>query len=111
MIAKAEGRYLRVSPYKVRDVMDLVRGKTVPVASSILAHLNKPVKEKLVKVFNSAVANAKQKGLSEDQLFISKITADHGPVWKRFRAASFGRAAEVLKRTTHISVELDVKTK
>ena len=109
MIAKAKGRFLRVSPTKIRKILDLVRGKPVPVASTILAHLNKPTKEKIVKVFDSAVANAKQKGLTEDQLVVSKIVADHGPVWKRFRAATFGRASEILKRTTHITVELDLK--
>ena len=51
MIAQAKGRYLRVSPTKVRLILDLIRGKKVPVAQSILAHLNKPTKEKIVKVF------------------------------------------------------------
>jgi large subunit ribosomal protein L22 len=111
MIAKAIGRYQRVSPTKIRQVMDLIRGKSVPVAQSILAHLNKPVKEKLQKVLDSAVANAKQKGMTEDQLVVSKVVADQGSVWKRFRAASFGRASEVLKKTTHITVEVDVKVK
>ena len=53
----------------------------------------------------------KAKGLSEDQLYISKITADQGPVWKRFRAASFGRAAGIRKKTTHLVIELDLITK
>ena len=111
MIAKAKGRYLRVSPTKVRLILDLIRGKKVPVAQSILAHLNKPTKEKIVKVFESAVANAKLKGVAEDQLFVSRVVADQGPVWKRFRAATFGRATEILKKTTHITVELDLKVK
>ncbi len=111
MIARAKGRYQRVSPTKIRKILDLVRGKQVPVALTILAHLNKPTKEKVVKVLESAVANAKQKGLTEDQLVVSKIVADQGPVWKRFRAATFGRATEILKKTTHITVELDLKVK
>ncbi len=111
MIAQAKGRYLRVSPTKVRQILDLIRGKKVPVAQSILAHLNKPTKEKIVKVFDSAVANAKLKGVAEDQLFVSRVVADQGPVWKRFRAATFGRATEILKKTTHITVELDLKVK
>jgi len=110
MIATSKGHYLRVSPTKVRLILDLIRGKSVPVAVSILTHLNKPTKEKIVKVLNSAIANAKQKGLTEDRLFVSKITADQGPVWKRFRAASMGRASEILKKTTHITIELDLKT-
>jgi large subunit ribosomal protein L22 len=111
MISKAKGRYLRVSPTKVRQILDLIRGKQVPVAQTILAHLNKPTKEKIVKVFNAAVASAKLKGVSEDQLYVSKITADQGPVWKRFHAATFGRATQILKKTTHITVELDLKVK
>ena len=111
MIAKAKGRYLRVSPTKIRKILDLVRGTSVPVAQTILAHLNKPTKEKIVKVFDSAVANAKSKGLTEDQLVVSKIFADQGPVWKRFRAATMGRASEVIKKTSHITVELDLKVK
>jgi large subunit ribosomal protein L22 len=111
MIAKAKGNFLRVSPSKVRMILDLIRGKSVPAAKTILTYLNKPTKEKVVKVFDSAVANAKQKGLTEDQLVVSKVVADQGSVWKRFRAASFGRASEVLKKTTHITVELDVKVK
>ena len=111
MIAQAKGRYLRVSPTKIRKILDLIRGKKVLVAQSILAHLNKPTKDKILKVFDSAVANAKAKGISEEQLFVSKIVADQGPVWKRFHAATFGRATEILKKTTHITVELDVKVK
>ena len=111
MIATAKGRFLRVAPTKIRDVLDLIRGKSVPAALTILTHLNKQTKEKLVKVLNSAVANAKQKGLTEEQLFVSKITADQGPMWKRFRAATFGRAVDIHKKTTHITIELDLKTK
>jgi large subunit ribosomal protein L22 len=111
MIARAKGRYLRVSPTKVRQVLDLIRGKRVPVAQTILAHLNKPTKERVVKVFDSAVANARQKGIAEDQLVVSKAVADQGPVWKRYHAATFGRATQILKKTTHITVELDLKVK
>ncbi len=111
MIATAKGRFLRVSPTKIRNILDLIRGKGVPAAITILTHLNKPTKEKVAKVLLSAVANAKQKGLTEDQLVVSKITADQGPMWKRFRAATFGRATDIHKRTTHVIVELDLKTK
>ena len=111
MIAQAKGRYLRVSPFKVAQVLDLIRGKKVSFSLAILAQLNKGSTKIISKILNSAVNNAKQKGLQEDQLFISKITANSGPSWKRFRAASFGRAAPILKRTTHLTVELDVITK
>lgn len=111
MIAQARGNFLRISPTKVRQVIDLIRGKDIPTAMAILAQVNKGAKEKVTKIVASAAANAKQKGLAEDQLYISKITADHGPAWKRFRAAGFGRANPILKRTTHIVVHVDLKTK
>ncbi len=110
MIAKAEGRYLRLTPRKVRLVIDLIRGKDVSSSLVTLTHVNKGPSTYVAKVLNSAISNAKQKGLSEEQLYISKITADQGPMWKRFRAASFGRAAPILKRTTHLKVELDLKS-
>ena len=111
MIAQAKGRYIRVSPVKMRQVIDLIRGKRVPEALGILAHLNKGATKTVSKILGSAVANAKRSGLTEDQLFISKIYADQGPSWKRFRAAAFGRATRILKKTTHLTVELDLITK
>lgn len=111
MIAKAKGSYLRLSPRKVRLVIDLIRGKDVPSSLTVLTHVDKGCTQALTKILNSALSNAKQKGLSDEQLYISKITADQGPMWKRFRAASFGRASSILKRTTHITIELDLITK
>jgi large subunit ribosomal protein L22 len=111
MIAQAKAKYLRVSPQKARLVVDLIRGKDVVTSQTLLTHVNKGSKEKILKVLNSAVSNAKQKGLTEDQLIVSRITATSGPMWKRFRAASFGRATPILRRTTHITIELDLKTK
>ncbi|MCX5697708.1 MAG: uL22 family ribosomal protein, partial [Candidatus Omnitrophica bacterium] len=67
-------------------------------------------KEYLIKILKAAIANAKVKGFSADQLYISKITCDGGPIWKRFKAAAFGRAAPIQKRTSHIRIELDVKS-
>jgi len=111
MIASAKGRFIRVAPAKVRQVIDLVRGKDVKTASVILQQVSKGSRDRIVKLLNSAVSNAKQKGLTEDQLFISKIFADIGPSWSRYRAASFGRATPLIKRTTHLTIELDLKTK
>ena len=109
MISQATSKFLRVSPTKVRQIIDLVRGKDVVSSLTLLAHMNKPTKEKVVKVLVSAIANAKQKGINEDQLVIAKITADQGPTWKRFRSAPFGRAVGIQKKTTHLRVELDLK--
>ena len=111
MIAHAKGQYIRVAPMKMRLVTDLIRGKDVAASQMILAHVDKGCNKIIEKVLNSAIANAKQKGLAEEQLFISKITANPGPMWKRFRAAFFGRASSILKRTTHLTIELDLKTK
>ena len=83
MIAKAKGQYIRVSPTKVRQVIDLIRGKDVISSLSILEHVNKGSTALISKILSSAVSNAKQKGLSEDQLYISRITADQGPSWQR----------------------------
>lgn len=110
MIAKAEGKFLRLSPSKVRIVLDLIRGKDVITAQAILLHLNKRSKEYLIKILKSAVANAKVKGFSADKLYISKIVCNCGPMWKRFKAAAFGRASSIVKRTAHIIIELDLKS-
>jgi len=109
MISKAEGKFLRISPSKVRIVLDLIRGKDVIQAQGILLHLNKRSKEYLIKILKSAVANAKVKGFAAEKLYISKIVCNPGPMWKRFKAAAFGRAASIVKRTVHIKIELDLK--
>ena len=111
MIAQAKARYLREAPMKMRQVIDLIRGKDVAASRAILMHVDKGSTQMISKLLHSAVSNAKQKGLAEDQLYISKIVADQGPHWKRFRAAAFGRATPILKRTTHLTIELDLKTK
>ena len=94
-----------------RQVIDLLRGKDIATSLVTLAQLEKGATKTITKILNSAVSNAKQKGLTEEQLYISRITADQGPMWKRFRAASMGRATPILKRTTHITIELDLITK
>lgn len=111
MIARANAKFIRCSATKVGLVIDLIRGRDVITAQSILMHVTKGSTTAVKKVLNSAVSNAKQKGLTEEQLFISKITADKGPMWKRFRAAGFGRASSILRKTTHLTIELDVKVK
>jgi large subunit ribosomal protein L22 len=96
---------------KVRQVIDAIRGKDIPTSLALLAQINKGGSSFVKKVLDSAVSNAKQKGLAEEQLYVSMITANHGGAWKRFRAASFGRATPILRRTTHLTIELDLKTK
>ncbi len=110
MIVKAQGKFLRVSPTKTRQVLDLLRLKDVTAAEAILVSLNKRPREALLKLLKQAIANAKVKGFQPEQLYISKVTCDNGPMWKRFKAAAFGRATPILKRTSHIKIELDLKS-
>lgn len=111
MVARAEVKFVRGSARKIRQVLDLIRGMKAAEAMASLQFINKRPAYCIRKVLESAIANAKVKGLEEGDLVISKITADDGPRWKRFRAAAFGRASEILKRTSHISVELDLQKK
>ncbi len=109
MIAKAEVEHIRMSPQKVRQVMDIIRNKDVAMARAILHTMNKRPTVTIGKILDSAVANAKVKGFAVEQLYISKIICNVGPSWKRFKAAAFGRATPILRRTSHIRIELDVK--
>jgi len=111
MVAHAQAKYIRISPQKVRLVIALVKGATVTRAIAILKAANKKGAFYLEKTLHSALANAKNKGFEEDKLFISRIVANPGPVLKRLRAASFGRATTIRKRTSHIIVELDTRDK
>jgi large subunit ribosomal protein L22 len=110
MIVKAEAKFLRISPAKTRQVIDLLRNQPVLKAEAILANLNKRPKEYLVKILKAAIANAKVKGFNAEDLYVSKIICDAGPIWKRFKAAAFGRATPIKKRTSHIRIELDIKS-
>jgi large subunit ribosomal protein L22 len=110
MIAKAEAKYIRMAPRKVRLVLDLVKGKTVEEAVYILDNVNKRASRPVKKVINSAFANVNQnkqeKILSKD-VYISTIKADSGPYLMRYRAATMGRAAPIRHRMSHIYVEID----
>ncbi len=109
MLAKAKARHIRISAQKVRLVLDLIRRKPANTALSILGNTRKRAAELVSKLLRSAIANARNKGVEEDGLFISKICADEGVTWKRFRANAFGRGSRILKRTSHITIELDKK--
>ena len=104
----AKYNYLRIAPRKVRMVADLVRGKNVREARTILQYTVKGGTEPVLKVLNSAVDAAKKnKEADEATLFISKITIDQGPTLKRWRARARGRAYPIHKKTSHIILELD----
>jgi len=110
MLVKSKARFIRLVPNKVRQVLDLIRDKDVDEALTILNFVKKRPKHQIFKVLKSALASAKQKGFQEKQLYISKATCDNGPMWKRYKAAPFGRATRIRKRTSHITIELDLKT-
>jgi len=97
-------RFLRISPRKMRLVIDAVRRKPVMEAEAILTTLNKKGARMVGKALKSAVANAKVKGLDESRLYVSDIRANAGPMFKRFMSRSMGRADRILKRTTHLSL-------
>lgn len=108
MVAQATGRYLRVSPRKVRQVLRLIKGLDVPRAQALLGHLNKGATLHVRRVLATAVASAAQKAqVTPEALRITKATADEGPMWKRFRAATMGRAVTIRKRTCHLRIELE----
>jgi large subunit ribosomal protein L22 len=111
MIAKAIARYVRMTPRKVGYVITPLRKRTVADALTVLSTVNRRAAKPVAKVIASAFANARVQHptLREEDVYISKVVADEGPRWKRFRAVAFGRAARVLKRTTHITVELEKK--
>ena len=111
MLAKAIARYVRMTPRKVSYVITPLRKQTVAQALSQLSVTNRRAARPVTKLVASAFANAKQKQpeLRAEDVVISRVFANEGSRWKRFRASAFGRAARVLKRTSHITVELEKK--
>jgi large subunit ribosomal protein L22 len=108
MVSRASAKYIRVGTRKVRKVMDLIRGMPVLKADSLLSNLSKRPCLYIRRVLKSAIDSAdKRFHIPASSLYISLIKADQGPIIKRYRAASMGRATEVKHRTTHILLELD----
>lgn len=104
----AVAKYIRISPSKVRIVIDLIRGKSYFDALAILENTPKAASEPVKKVLNSAAANAEvNKGMAKDDLYVAEIFADAGPTLKRVMPRAQGRAFRILKRTSHITVILD----
>ncbi len=112
MISKASVSFVRISPRKVRYVIDLIRHKSVPQAQAILIGSPRRGGEILRKLLDQAVNAAERNSqVTPDQLVVSKALADGGPMMKRFRAATMGRANHIKKRTSHIQIELDLAKK
>lgn len=111
METSATARFLRVSPKKVRLVIDVVRGMDVEKALVQLTSMKKDAKRHVIKLLNSAIANAENNyDLKRENLYIEKITADGGPIIGRWRPRAHGRAAEIRKRTTHLNIVLAERT-
>lgn len=106
-------KYVRISPRKVRPVLDAIRKKPVRFAWAVLDTIHKKAARLTEKALKSAVANAKVLEMDENRLYISDARADGGPTLKRFLPRSMGRADRILKRTTHLTLvvkESDKKT-
>jgi len=109
-LVRAQAKYVRTSARKARLVCDHLRGKSVEEARAILAHANRQVAEDWSKLLESAVANAEHNHeLVGEDLKIHAVYADEGPTLKRFRPRAMGRATQIRKRTSHLSIALTPK--
>jgi large subunit ribosomal protein L22 len=107
MEVKAVARYMRISPRKVRILVDAVKGQPVETGLNKLKFMPQKAAGIVEKIVRSAVANADQNpDVDVDSLVIRNITVDQGPTLKRFRARARGRGTRILKRTAHITVVL-----
>jgi ribosomal protein L22 len=107
LIVRARARYVRSAPRKARLVMNHIRGKRVEQAQAILAHAPRAVSSDILKLLNSAVANAESAyELGPDELTVRRAYVDEGPTIKRFRPRALGRATKINKRTSHMTIEL-----
>ncbi len=115
MSAKAIARFIRMSPRKVRLVVDQIRGRSVNEAYAILQFSKKAAARPLGKTLRSAVANAQQKSEGQgdvvdvDELIVSEVFVDEGPTLKRFKAAAQGRPSPRRRRMSHITVVVDTR--
>jgi len=109
--AKAEARYIRVSPQKARLVVDLIRGQNAGQARTTLRSTNKRVAPQVQKVLDSAIANARDRyeDVDVDTLFVSEAYVHDGPRVKRVRPAPMGRAYRYQRRSSHIVIKVAAK--
>ncbi|RMG48147.1 MAG: 50S ribosomal protein L22 [Acidobacteria bacterium] len=111
MVAKATLRYLKGSPQKVRLVVDQIRGRDVGDAMALLKHSRRRAARAVEKLLASAIANAQQREerLDVDKLYVSRAWVDPGPRERRGRPGPMGRFMPVLKRRSHVTLELDMR--
>lgn len=107
IISKAKLRYLRIAPRKVRLLIDLIRGLSVEEAKAQLRYSKKDAAGAVLKLLNSAVANALNNyNAKEETLVVKEAYVDGGPILKRWRPRAFGRASAIKKRTSHVTIVL-----
>ena len=107
LVVRARSKYVRSAPRKARLVMDHIRGKEVEHARAILGHAPRAAADDILKLLNSAVANAESAyELGADELRVFRAFVDEGPTIKRFRPRALGRATKINKRTSHMTIEL-----
>jgi len=110
MEAKATAKFVRIAPRKAREVVDMIRGKDVTEALGILQLTSKRATQPIEKLVKSAQANAENNfEMDPDSLFISECYVDEGPTLKRFRPRAMGRATQINKRTSHLTVVVKEK--
>ena len=105
-------KYIRQSPYKIRFVANLIRGKSVFDAVNILSSTNKKASKFIIKSLNTAVANINYNddiNFNSDELFVKTVFVDSGPTIKRFRPAAMGRAVPIKKRMSHLTIIIENK--
>ena len=108
MEAKAKVTYVRISPRKVKIVLDLIRGKSIDEALAIVKFTNKSACEPIEKLLKSALANAENNfDMDVSRLYVAECTVSQGPTLKRIRPRAQGRAYRILKRMSHITVVLN----
>jgi len=104
---QAKLRYLRISPRKVRLVVDMIRNKSVSDSIKILNFTVKRARDPVLKLLNSAIANSKNMDINSKDLYVAEIKVDKGPTLKRHMPRSRGMSNPILKRTSHIVIILD----
>ena len=110
MEAKAHLKYARISPRKVKIVLDLIRGKDVATAMAVLKNTPKSASEYLTKLLRSAVANAEHNfNMDASKLYVSECFVCPGPTLKRIMPRAQGRAYRILKRTSHVTIAVSEK--
>jgi ribosomal protein L22 len=110
VVVRAQAKYVRHAPRKARLVVDHIRGKSIGEARAILQHTPRAAAVDVLKLLESAVANAENNHeLVADDLVVRKVYVDEGPTLKRYRPRALGRATRIRKRTSHMTIQLSPK--